>query len=64
MANTPNRPTPRATPIGDDAPAPAVVAPLPTKPQRFISEGVRVDIMEHGSTIDPLTGDTLTRDDL
>lgn len=38
--------------------------PEPTPEPRFISEGVRNDIVQHGSTIDPLTGETLTAADL
>jgi len=53
------------------SPAPADVTPDPApvkapeaKPVLFLSEGVRNDLILYGTTIDPLTGRTLTRDDL
>lgn len=44
------------------------VVQSPTEPEDvrrpFISEGVRNDIELHGETIDPFTGQRLTREDL
>jgi len=36
-----------------------------TRPEvRFISEGVRAEIEQRGEALDPITGRTLTKDDL
>jgi len=35
-----------------------------TRPTRFISEGMRDDIERFGKTLDPFTGQPLTKDDL
>jgi hypothetical protein len=61
---TPAAPDPQAalTPASDPDPE---VQPDPQPAKRpFMSEGVRQDLLIHGSAVDPVTGRKLTRDDL
>lgn len=37
-------------------------AGTPYKPSFLMSEGVRLDLLEHGKSVDPMTGDLFTRD--
>jgi hypothetical protein len=63
-----NTPVSKAVDKGDETvkrdDVQGTIGPVEPAEKPFISEGVRNDILLHGSTIDPLTGKTLTKADL